>query len=136
MNICCLYHKYFHIEHNTRTILPASVGLASIRLVRLCAFITDMKNYHCSLLTLNIRLVHMFIAHKCVMNICISRTCESSVARRFAQFMMSGKAKSALRLLSSDCDGKMLPFNIDVMDSLTSQKTSQEPTTCFLRSCY
>ena len=42
----------------------------------------------------------------------------SSVARRFSQLMMSGKVKAALRLLSSDCDGKVLPFNSDVMESL------------------
>ena len=42
----------------------------------------------------------------------------STVARRFAQLMMSSKVKDALRLLSSDSDGKVLPFNSDVMDSL------------------
>ena len=42
----------------------------------------------------------------------------SSVARRFSQLMMSGKVNAALRLLSSDCDGKVLPFNSDVMESL------------------
>ena len=45
----------------------------------------------------------------------------SSVAGRFSQMMMSGKVKAAVRLLSSDCDGKMLPFNSDVMELLVKK---------------
>ena len=32
--------------------------------------------------------------------------------------MMSGKVKDALRLLSSECVGRVLPFDSDVMDSV------------------
>ena len=42
----------------------------------------------------------------------------SSVARRFSQLMMSGKVKDALRLLSSNSDGKVLPLDPTVLDSL------------------
>ena len=42
----------------------------------------------------------------------------SSVARRFSHLMMSGKVKDALRLLSSDSNGKVLPLDPTVLDSL------------------
>ena len=51
----------------------------------------------------------------------------SSVARRFSQLMMSGKVKAALRLLSSDCDGKVLPFSSDVMESLVKKHPKKRP---------
>ena len=51
----------------------------------------------------------------------------SNVARRFAQLMMSGKVKDALRLLSSDSDGRVLPFNSDVMDSLIRKHPRKQP---------
>ena len=35
----------------------------------------------------------------------------SFIARRFSQLMMSGKVKDGLRLLSSECVGKVLPFD-------------------------
>ena len=41
--------------------------------------------------------------------------------------MMSGKVRVALRLLSSDADGKVLPFNSDVMDSLIRKHPKKQP---------
>ena len=41
--------------------------------------------------------------------------------------MMSGKIKDALCLLSSDVDGKVLPFNSDVMDSLVRKHPKKKP---------
>ena len=51
----------------------------------------------------------------------------SSVARIFSQLMMSGKVKAALRLLSSDCNGKVLPFNSDVLESLVKKHLKKRP---------
>ena len=52
----------------------------------------------------------------------------SSIARRFSQLMTSGKVvKSALHLLSSNCDGKVLPFNSDVMESLVKKHPKKRP---------
>ena len=51
----------------------------------------------------------------------------SSVARIFSQLMMSGKVKAALCLVSSDCDGKVLPFNPDVMESLVKKHPKKRP---------
>ena len=55
----------------------------------------------------------------------------SSVARRFSQLMMSGKVKAALYLclLSSDCDGKVLPFHSegDVVESLVKKHPKKRP---------
>ena len=51
----------------------------------------------------------------------------TSVARKFSQLMMSGKVKDALRLLSSDSDGKVLPLDSTVMNALIGKHPKKQP---------